>query len=105
MTNFLRFLENNGFRVTYQSPSVHRYFELTNDSLKVILNRNELFCDSVSAYNKTGDCPFYRKDISLIREEHFQKLLKSMMFWTTNLGIQYSKTCNVDFWDRDDFRN
>lgn len=95
--------------MTYQSLSNHGYFELTNDNLKVILNKNELFCDSVSAYNKTGDCPFYRRDISSrapsIRKEHFQKLLKSMLFWTTEMGIQYSKTCNVDFWDRDDFRN
>lgn len=103
MSTFLSFLQSNNFQITY-SILEKRYYELSNNLLFVVVNKNELFCDSVSTYNKTGDCPFYRRDISLIRFEHFPKLFRSMNFWATEIGIKYSREMKISFWDRDDFR-
>lgn len=101
---FLSFLQSNNFNLTH-SILEKRYFELNNGLLFVVVNKCELFCDSISTYNKTGDCPFYRRDISLIRSEYFPKILRKMNFWTTELGMKYSKEMKIAFWDRDDFRN
>lgn len=104
MSTFLSFLQSNNFHVTH-SILEKRYYELSNHLLFVVVTKYELFCDSVSNYNKTGDCPFYRRDISLIRSEYFRKLLRAMNFWSTELGIKYSREMKISFWDRDDFRN
>lgn len=69
------------------------------------MNKYELSCDSVSTYNKTGDCPFYRRDVSLIRPEYFDLLLQKMNFWSTKIGMKYSRECKIAFWDRDDFKD